>query len=51
MKIYGIEYPVIIYAPKPDMRHDWLVRQYEDCKVMTNNALKSRCNNFQSLIG
>lgn len=39
MKIYGVEITGIQSVAKPDLRHDWLVRQYEDCKVMTDRAI------------
>lgn len=31
MKIYGTEIQIEKSPVKVDMRHDWLVRQYEDC--------------------
>lgn len=40
MKIYGITITVIPSVTKPDLRHDWLVRQYEDCVEISNKAIK-----------
>lgn len=40
MNIYGIEITISPSPVRVYLRHDWLVRQYEDCVEVTNNAIK-----------